>query len=162
MIDLRAGPAATAALCSTGDATARKRDIWSALERAHLRWPSLLPPPTPRAAGRTMEAVGAVKLDLETWKKNSAVDLHVLNRCLCRRSGGGEYLLKSTQLPTKINDGWRCNLQSQALTKIQCGSFVGEKTAACVRERGCHRTSVPRQASHLSQSVHGRRCKHCH
>ena len=43
-----------------------------------------------------MEAVGAVKLDLETWKKNSAVDLHVLNRCLCRRSGGGEYLLKST------------------------------------------------------------------
>ena len=67
MIDLRAGPATTAALSSTGDATARKRDIWSALERAHLRWPSLLPPPTPRAAGRTMEAVGAVKLDLETW-----------------------------------------------------------------------------------------------
>ena len=96
MIDLRAGPATTAALSSTGDATARKRDIWSALERAHLRWPSLLPPPTPRAAGRTMEAVGAVKLDLETWKKNSAVDLHVLTRCLCRRSGGGEYLLKST------------------------------------------------------------------
>ena len=94
MIDLCAGPAATAALCSTGDATARQRDIWSALERAHLRWPSLLPPPTPRAAGRTMEAVGAVKLDLETWKKNSAVDL--LDRCLCRRSGGGEYLLKST------------------------------------------------------------------
>ena len=50
--------------------------------------------PTPRAAGRTMEAVGAVKLDLETWKKNSAVDL--LDRCLCRRSGGGGYLLKST------------------------------------------------------------------
>ena len=49
-----------------------------------------------RYAGRTMEAVGAVKLDLETWKKNSAVDLHVLNWCLCRRSGGGEYLLKST------------------------------------------------------------------
>ena len=96
MMDLCAGPAATAALCSTGDATARQRDIWSALERAHLRWPSLLPPPTPRAAGRTMEAVGAVKLDLKTWKKNSAVDLHVLNRCLCRRSGGGEYLLKST------------------------------------------------------------------
>ena len=94
MIDLRAGPAATAALCSTGDATARQRDIWSALERAHLRWPSLLPPPTPRAAGRTMEAVGAVKLDLETWKKNSAVDL--LDRCLCRRSGGGGYFLKST------------------------------------------------------------------
>ena len=94
MIDLRAGPATTAALSSTGDATARKRDIWSALERAHLRWPSLLPPPTPRAAGRTMEAVGAVKLDLETWKKNSAVDL--LDRCLCRRSGDGGYLLKST------------------------------------------------------------------
>ena len=94
MIDLRAGPATTAALSSTGDATARKRDIWSALERAHLRWPSLLPPPTPRAAGRTMEAVGAVKLDLETWKKNSAVDL--LDRCLCRRSGGGGYFLKST------------------------------------------------------------------
>ena len=54
MIDLRAGPATTAALSSTGDATARQRDIWSsALERAHLRWPSLLPPPTPRAAGRT-------------------------------------------------------------------------------------------------------------